>query len=326
MPISLLRTAVRFLRDREMRKIGVGFIKPSSKILVNLLIGQGLGLAAVVCLSSRKGSLTKFAGFKMLTVAEGLEELDAVILLEHQHFPDAMRLAEPLMCNEMVVLPFDASVVVSKQALNHTALEAAWNTSPDANYVARTGLTGHYVEFGTFWGRSFFPAYFRLRHWLNGNFFAFDSFAGLSRPLSDETTFTAGDFKERAYCCNVQSFKAIGAYVGMPEDRLVVVPGYYRDTLAGHSGEEYGLTPQSISVCVIDCDLKEPTGQVLDFIYPLLEPGALLYFDDWRLCRASTVVGERAAAIEWLRRHPEIELVEFDREQWQHQWFIFQKR
>jgi hypothetical protein len=72
--------------------------------------------------------------------------------------------------------------------------------------------------------------------------------------------------------------------------------------------------------------LKEPTAQVLKFVGPLLEPGALLYFDDWRLCRGSRLVGERAAALEWLGSNPGIELVEFDRATWQDQWFIFQRR
>jgi hypothetical protein len=86
------------------------------------------------------------------------------------------------------------------------------------------------------------------------------------------------------------------------------------------------LEAGSVSVCYIDCDLKEPTMQALNFVGPLLEPGALLYFDDWRLCRGSRQVGERAAALEWLDSNPDIELVEFDREVWQHQWFIFQRR
>ncbi len=56
---------------------------------------------------------------------------------------------------------------------------------------------------------------------------------------------------------------------------------------------------------------------------PLLEDGALVYFDDWRPFRASRSVGERAAALNWLSHNPGFELVEFDSDAWQHQWFIF---
>jgi hypothetical protein len=76
---------------------------------------------------------------------------------------------------------------------------------------------------------------------------------------------------------------------------------------------------------VIDCDIKEPTEQALRFITPLLEPGALIYFDDWRLTRASAEVGERAAALDWLKANPTFELIELYRDLWQHQWFIFQR-
>jgi hypothetical protein len=112
----------------------------------------------------------------------------------------------------------------------------------------------------------------------------------------------------------------------MPEDRLVVVPGFFSDTLAGRDPKQYGLEERSVSVCYIDCDLLEPTTYVLEFVAPLLEDGALLYFDDWRLCRASDVVGERAAALQWLHRNPSYELIELYRSTWQHQWFIFQRK
>ena len=52
----------------------------------------------------------------------------------------------------------------------------------------------------------------------------------------------------------------------------------------------------------------------------------MLYFDDWRLCRASPDAGERAAALQWQQDHPDLELIEFHRDDWQHQWFIFQRR
>ena len=137
--------------------------------------------------------------------------------------------------------------------------------------------------------------------------------------------YTAGDFSEGAYACNRGSFEAIAALVEMPAERLVVVDGFYSTTLVGHRPSDYGLAEGSVSVCVIDCDLREPTEQVLEFVTPLLEPGALIYFDDWRLCRGSRTVGERAAALRWLAGNPGFELIELHREFWQHQWFIFQR-
>ena len=199
---------------------------------------------------------------------------------------------------------------------------SACHTPPD---VARSGLKGHYLEFGTFWGRAFFPAYFQLRHLLNGKFYAFDSFSGLSRPQPEEIAYSAGDFQENAYAYNLPSFRALSEYLGVDPGTLEIVPGFYADTLDARAAVDYGLKPDSVSVCVIDCDLYEPTRSVLEFVTPLLEPGALLYFDDWRLCRASNRVGERAAALDWLGRNPQFELIELYQHHWQNQWFIFQK-
>jgi hypothetical protein len=37
-------------------------------------------------------------------------------------------------------------------------------------------------------------------------------------------------------------------------------------------------------------------------------------------------VGERGAALTWLARHPELEMVELHMVSWQHQWYIVQRR
>ncbi len=248
-----------------------------------------------------------------------------IIVCDEQQFPVLMRKLDSWFRLGCIVLPANISWVVPQRLREADALACAWETSAAANYVARCNLKGHYVELGTFWGKSCFNSYHELRHWLRGRFYAFDSFLGLSRPMERETIATGGDFSEGAYCANQQSFLAIADILGIPKDQLKVVSGFYNDTLNGTSPHLYELEDESVSVCFIDCDLYEPTKLVLDFVTPLLEPGALIYFDDWRLCRASRQFGERAAALDWLERNNNFELVEFHRDIWQHQWFIFQK-
>jgi hypothetical protein len=258
-------------------------------------------------------------------LADAPPAVDAVIGLDPDRFGEIMRASEPLSRRGTLIVPATPDMVVDSQLRQCDAMAAAWQTTQDANYIARCALKGHYLEFGTWYGRSFFANYYRYRYWLDGLFFAFDSFAGLSRPLALETTFTAGDFYEGGYSCNARSFEAIADLVDMPRERMRIVPGFFDDTLRADPSA-YGLAPGTVSVCAIDCDLREPTEAVLRFVTPLLEPGALLYFDDWRLTRASAHVGERAAALGWMREHPEIELIEFARDHWQHQWFIYQRR
>jgi len=252
-------------------------------------------------------------------------DVDGVVIVDPAAFRILMRTLELLSRRDCLILPAGRDWVVPDELRQGDAMYGAWKTTPAANYAARCNLKGHYLEFGTFWGSSFFPNYFRLRHWLRGSFFAFDSFRGLSAPHASETLFTAGDFREGAYCANHRSFVALADFLEMPPERLTIVPGFYHETLSGVSPGKYSLEPGSVSICYIDCDLREPTEQVLDFVTPLLEDGALIYFDDWRLCRASKSVGERAAALNWLSRNPGFELVEFDRDSWQNQWFIFSR-
>ena len=234
-----------------------------------------------------------------------------------------MRVLSESLPHNVPIVPCQPSWVVDDKTRSLSASEAAWQTTSAANYVARVGLKGHYLEFGTFWGASFFPNYFRLRHWLDGKFFAFDSFAGLSQPELLETKYSSGDFYRGAYRASEETFRLIGDSVEVDWSRICVVPGFFEVSVSEQSLRNLGILEQSISVLYIDCDLLGPTAHVLEVCEPFLEDGALIYFDDWRLCRASSQIGERAAALSWLAKHPRIELVEFDRTFWQHQWFIF---
>ena len=129
-----------------------------------------------------------------------------------------------------------------------------------------------------------------------------------------------------AVLTGARSFTAIGEYLGCDMSRIAAIPGFFSNSLVGKAGEDYGIDPGSVSFCAIDCDILEPTRQVLEFVLDLLEPGALIYFDDWRLCRAHPEIGERGATLAWLAAHPEVDLVEFDRNNWQNQYFIFNRR
>jgi hypothetical protein len=264
-------------------------------------------------------------GWHVYDILDLPSTIDTIIITDGEYFRELMRVLEPLFRKNYLILPMQSDWVIPRHLQNATPMYCAWKTTNFVNYVARCDLKGHYLEFGTFWGRSFFENYFMLRHWLKGDFYAFDSFNGLSTPEPNEVKFTGGDFSEGAYCSNEKSFLALSDFLCVEKEKIRVVSGFYSSTLNGINPEIYGLAPNSVSICYIDCDLKEPTEQVLNFVAPLLEPGALIYFDDWRLCRASSEVGERAAGIRWLELNPEFDLIEFDRSSWQNQWFIFQK-
>ena len=131
-------------------------------------------------------------------------DYDGVVVADS--FGEFMRKLGSMHAQGAVVVPAGPDMVITPALRAADAMSTAWEYAAAANYVARCGLRGHYVEFGTFWGQSFYNNYFLFRHWLSGKFYAFNSFQGLSTPLPDETKFTVGDFKEGEYFCNLPSF------------------------------------------------------------------------------------------------------------------------
>lgn len=250
------------------------------------------------------------------------DQIDCIVVFDPARYDWALRYLEIPILKGILVVFADPDQAVPPPVRATSKMDAL--KSIPTEYVARSGLTGHYLEFGVWWGRSFFSNYFRMKEWLNGDFYAFDSFAGLSQPLPQETEYTGGDFRPNTYAFNLPSFEFLMRQLEIDQKRIRAVQGFYSESLK-RPAADYGLQENSVSVCVVDCDLLEPTLDVLNFVAPLLQKGALLYFDDWRLCRASPEVGERAAGLQWLKENPQFELVELHRDHWQHQWFIFQK-
>ena len=204
-------------------------------------------------------------------------------------------------------------------------LEKARAVSSILRYCMRSALKGHYMEFGTWFGRTFYQNCFLLKQQLEGEFWAFDSFGGLSEPNDTELVYSNDDFAEGRYFCNLATFDIIRDQIRAPRHRIKRVPGYFDTSLRGKTIADYGIAPRSVSVCLVDCDLYEPTIDILNFIYDGLEDGALLYFDDIRLGRAANKASEYDALRRWLKQHPEVELLPFPTISWQAQWFIFNR-
>ncbi|AWB67780.1 hypothetical protein C2869_15705 [Saccharobesus litoralis] len=253
-----------------------------------------------------------------------LRQGDAIFIFGTSKFSSILRAIEKLIPANVYVIPASREAIVPSPIQFASHYEWGWR-SLILNYLKVSGLKGHFSEFGTFYGSAFFRSYFELHHWLDGKFYAFDSFEGLSEPDAREQSFSNGDFTVGAYGYNQQSFELVGEILDIPKERVKVHKGFYDKSLTESAKLKLELKEKSISVCRIDCDLLEPTLDVLEFVEPLLEDGALLYFDDWRLCRASPHIGERGAVKQWLRDNPNIDLEPFASEHWQHQWFIFNR-
>lgn len=93
--------------------------------------------------------------------------------------------------------------------------------------------------------------------------------------------------------------------------KVGVVAGLFHDSLK--DGEEVirgqGIKPAAF--INVDCDLYEPTVDVLKFITPLVQTGTVLYFDDWYFTGGDMKRGEARATGEWLKANPHITLVDW---------------
>lgn len=325
-PAEMNPTA-NLLRGAGKTRILLGVRRAPASKIVRAAAALGLQVVGYLHIAQPGEARLKTAGNLPVYLPRdlpGLRGIDAVVVLCTGDFALAARQCEQFLRADVLFVP-GAREAVTPEPVRKTTPEEWVVRSSILTYLQVSGLRGHFAEFGTFWGRAFFASYFELQHWLEGKFFAFDSFAGLSDPLALEKEYTSGDFKKGAYGFSHDSFRALASILGLPAERIITVPGFFDQSLTRETASELGLKPKSISVCRIDCDLLDPTSCVLEFIAPLLDDGALVYFDDWRLCRADPNIGERGAVARWLKAHPAFELVDFPSTHWQHQWFIFHR-
>jgi len=154
-----------------------------------------------------------------------------------------------------------------------------------ANFACAEEIPGDYLEFGVFRGASFITAYHtiteairdwgsreraylaytdRLRAeeafqrvrgnlsaWSKKRFFAFDSFDGL--PETTGVDAQSARFAAGRYDCSQEAFERILASHGVNLGQVIVVPGFYEDSLTDEVKRKHELT--AASIVTIDCDL-----------------------------------------------------------------------
>jgi O-methyltransferase len=191
-------------------------------------------------------------------------------------------------------------------------------------------VKGDYLEFGVYRGESLALAYeaisqafidttalnqwnneeecaARVKLWEAMRFVAFDSFEGLPETVGDDTytgAFTGGRFR-----CSEPHFRENLRRAGVPDAKVVTVPGFFDKTLNEETIVRHQL--HAAAIVNVDCDLYASARPVLDFVTPLLVDGSVLIFDDWFHFRGRPDMGERRALDEWSRAHPEITLTEY---------------
>lgn len=130
----------------------------------------------------------------------------------------------------------------------------------------------------------------------------FDSFEGLPAAESnvDATAdmITSGKWSEKSFLeLDEQKLKRL-VQKYLPSDRIVIYKGWFKDTLK--------LLPLSSKLAMvhIDCDLYSSSREVLFFLFAnkIIQPGAIIFFDDYNANHASPELGERKAWSETIEK------------------------
>lgn len=144
-------------------------------------------------------------------------------------------------------------------------------------YARANGVAGDYLEFGVFKGASLLHAQ-KVADALNLDhmrFIGFDSFQGLP-PEPDQHKEM---FYEGQYSCGENQVRAWLSQHGADWQRLILVPGFYDDTLTQEKKGELGLT--KCAVAMLDCDIYSSTKVALTWIDDVIGPGSIVILDDW---------------------------------------------
>ncbi|NQT29337.1 MAG: class I SAM-dependent methyltransferase [Candidatus Saganbacteria bacterium] len=215
-----------------------------------------------------------------------------------------------------------------------------------AAFVASNMIEGDYLEFGSASGSTFISAFRALeeafhnaytpsfwnteqdciersKSWRKMRFFAFDSFQGLPKPTGVDCL--SHDFVEGKFSHSQEDFKKNIARQGILQNRTVIVPGWFKDTLNANLVKKHNI--KKASIVHIDCDLYESAKQVLAFVTPLLVDGTVIIFDDWYCYKGDPSLGEQRACSEWLKFNPDWTLTQYQKEgSWRNSFIANKKK
>ncbi len=157
---------------------------------------------------------------------------------------------------------------------------------------------GTYLDFGVYIGTSMACMY-RAALEVGDDalrMIGFDSFRGLPPGSEREGD---GRWRGGAFRSDVGLTRRNLRRLGIPEDRLEFVAGWFADTLVPETRERLGI--DRADVVMIDTGLSSATACALEFCSPLIVDRAVFFLEDY-----GTIEGDRIAFDDWLARHPEL--------------------
>lgn len=176
--------------------------------------------------------------------------------------------------------------------------------------LAFNQISGDYAEFGSHGGLTFGMAYTNARLFGTPRHqWAFDSFRGLPAPIDTLDEHPA--WVEGKMCTSPADFRRQCRRIGIADDEMTIVEGFYEDTIGPGAAGYRGPLPTDIAFAYLDCDLRSSTTTVLGFLKSRLKHGMVIGFDDYFCYSPTNVAGERAAMLEFLSGEDRFELLPY---------------
>ena len=163
---------------------------------------------------------------------------------------------------------------------------------------------GTCLEFGVYIGNSYLNTADTIATFYpTSTLIGFDSWQGL--PDETEGVWAPDRHRKGEFQATKFIVKEKLRQAGFWKDpRFTFVDGFFSESLT----PELQSSIQDLIYVNIDVDIHSSTVEVLDFIYPLLRPGVVIYFDDWKdpQDKFEGKWGEHLAWEEFTLKHPEL--------------------
>ncbi|MDX9702321.1 MAG: TylF/MycF/NovP-related O-methyltransferase [Candidatus Auribacterota bacterium] len=164
---------------------------------------------------------------------------------------------------------------------------------------------GTCLEFGVYVGDSYiWQAERILKKFPKTSLIGFDSWEG----LPDETEGVWRPDRHNKGCFASAKEKVLSRLndlnIKESDTRFSFVDGFFSESLT----DQLRKTLKNIIFINIDVDLYKSTIEVLDFVKPILRPGIIIYWDDWKSPKDTydDSWGEHRAWGDWIARNPEV--------------------
>jgi len=185
------------------------------------------------------------------------------------------------------------------------------------DFMIGSHIAGSYFEFGTHRARTF-TMVMGLDDFYSSNmgetagglkpktgggfmdkYFAFDSFEGWPDYISahEDPQFAPGGAKT-----SESEFLNLLISYGQSTERVELIKGFYEKSLTKSLATRFVSEHVKASLITVDCNLYESHKSVFAWVDQFMQPGTVLYLDDYNLFKAQPNAGPRLAFKEYKAR------------------------